>query len=322
MPGQLQQLRQIEGRLEADRTGIRNVRPAPDARRRRAIARMPLPNFLIIGTRKAGTSSLYHGLVQHPDVFMPATKGARYFLHAPESDSGKSPAAVRTLEEYSQFFAGADATGARAIGEASPTYFEHEDAARRIRACVPEAKLIVTLRNPVDKVYSQYQMNLRRTGKKGPLPPTYELLTPLLSSCFYARHLRAYMKLFPKEQIKVLIFEHWIKSQEKTLDDLFEFLELPPAQVRFEDSRYNVGGVPRNFLYRSVLSARDRFIALKPLVPKRLRKVVNQTINVGMDKAPPLPPDVLRRLVEDFRSDILDLESLTGLDLAVWKNKY
>ena len=280
---------------------------------------MPLPNFLIIGTRKAGTSSLYHNLVQHPEVFMPATKGSRFFLHDANDPVSAATATARSLEEYSQFFAGAQSTGARAIGEASPTYFENATAARRIRDALPHARLIVSLRNPVDKVYSQYQMNLRRTGGTGPLPPSYELLEPLLGPCFYARHLRVYLDLFPREQLRVLVFEHWIRAQRECVADLFQFLGVSESSIRIEDSRYNIGGVPRNALYRTLLTARDRLIALKPLVPKPVRKVVNRSINAGMEKAPPLPADVRRRLAREFRSDVAELERLTGLDLSVWR---
>lgn len=280
---------------------------------------MVLPNFLIIGTRKAGTSSLYHNLVQHPEIFMPTLKGSRFLLHDPDGPAGSSGATVQTLEEYSRLFAGAESTGARAIGEASPSYFQSPDAARRIRECLPEARLIVSLRNPVDKVYSQYQMNLRRAGKSGPLPPTYEHLEPLMGACFYAKHLQVYLDLFPRRQLKVLVFEQWIRSQRECAADLFRFLGVSDSSVVLDDSRYNIGGLPRNVFYRSLLSARDSLISLKPLVPKSIRKVVNRSINSGMEKAPSLPTELGRRLASAFRTDVAQLEKLTGLDLAAWK---
>ena len=119
---------------------------------------MTLPNFLIIGAAKAGTTSLYRYLEQHPDVFMSEFKEPRFF--ALENDpldyrGPNDPAAhceYKTLEAYETLFAGV--RNERAAGEASTLYLYHEDAAERIRHYVPDMKMIAVLRHPVEQAYS------------------------------------------------------------------------------------------------------------------------------------------------------------------------
>ena len=117
---------------------------------------MTLPNFIIIGAAKAGTTALYWYLAEHPDVFMSPVKETFYFAYGVDA-AGKllygDPAVhrfpVKTLSAYEALFARAN--GALAIGEASPIYLECPQAAERIRAVIPDARLICSLRHPVDR---------------------------------------------------------------------------------------------------------------------------------------------------------------------------
>src|SRR5437868_623089 len=109
---------------------------------------MTLPNFLIIGAAKAGTTSLHHYLRQHPDVYM-GPREPRYF--AREGADAESPV-IRTRDVYEQLFDGV--TTEHAIGEGSPQYLNHPIAPDEIAAELPDVKLIVSLRNPADRAYS------------------------------------------------------------------------------------------------------------------------------------------------------------------------
>ena len=126
--------------------------------------RMTLPNFLVIGAAKAGTNALFHYLRQHHQVYMSPWKEPKFFAFESRDEltfraaNGREAPVNATVildrQEYEQLFDGA--RGELALGEASPHYLYVEKAPARIKALVPEMKLIAVLRNPVDRAFSSY----------------------------------------------------------------------------------------------------------------------------------------------------------------------
>ena len=127
---------------------------------------MILPNFLIIGSAKAGTTSLHYYLNQHPEIYMTAVKEPRFFalegknlnFSGPDKDIINSTS-VTTYEEYIALFE--EVSSEKAIGETSPLYLYSEKAIQRIHHYLPDVKLIVILRNPIDRAFSCYTHLLR-----------------------------------------------------------------------------------------------------------------------------------------------------------------
>ncbi len=138
---------------------------------------MTLPNFIIIGQMKAGTSSLHAYLRQHPDIFMPDVKELRFFSEVISDEGDRlridddyrsrriSAGMPVTFDEYERLFDAA--TGQKALGEASPGYLNRERAAPQIKKFIPDVRLIVSLRRPSDRVYSHFQMDKRAGRTKG-----------------------------------------------------------------------------------------------------------------------------------------------------------
>ena len=142
---------------------------------------MPMPNFLVIGANKSGTSSLYEYLGQHPEVYMSPVKEPLYFSQSGKPPIGNRPDlvlqrdATRTLDEYLALFAGV--TDEKAIGEASTSNLSNPRAPTCIREALPEAKLVAVLRHPAERAFSAYSMyfglrlrdhDVRRGGCAGP----------------------------------------------------------------------------------------------------------------------------------------------------------
>jgi len=128
---------------------------------------MTIPNFLIIGAAKSGTTSLYHALKQHPKIFMSPVKEPNFFaleggeLNYPQGtvDPRYLAQCITTKEEYNQQFEGV--SNEIAVGEASPIYLYHPQAPVRIKNCLPNVKIIVILRNPIERAYSNFLHHIR-----------------------------------------------------------------------------------------------------------------------------------------------------------------
>ena len=279
---------------------------------------MSLPNFIIFGTRKAGTTSLYHHLCQHPEIYMSTLKGSRFFLYDPaEPERGKN-LPIRTLEAYAKLFAGADKKRAKAIGEASPTYINSSMAARRIKATLPNVRLIASLRNPVDRTYSRYQAEMRYRRDTDRIPLSVDNIPRWADAGLYFKYLKHYFDIFDPSQIKIIIFEEWKTDPLAMLKDVYRFLEVDENFVPNLKTTYNLGGVPKNRFIASVLKPRKFLIKLKPYVPEAVGSVANRVRNLNMRKAPPLAPELRQHLREFFEEDILALQALTRKDLSIW----
>jgi hypothetical protein len=306
---------------------------------------MTMPTFLIIGAAKAGTTSLYRYVSQHPDVFMSQLKEPCFFAVEPEprrpnllarwlaSRTGRSPLelpAVADLESYRALFAGA--RSARAIGEASTAYLHVEQAAERIRGMLPDVKLVALLRDPADRAYSSYRM-MRLYGLEPCVTFSDATAAALrtggwrrsvyLERGLYWRQLRRYYDRFAPEQIRIYLHDDLRRDPQGVLCDLFRLIGVDDRFPVDFTVNYNTGGVPRSPGWHAAL---HRLALLKPLlqplVPVPLRPTVVAALErlqaAGTEKPSPMPPALRYSLVEYYRADIARLEELLGRSLESW----
>jgi hypothetical protein len=215
-----------------------------------AVAESPpevrLPTFLIIGAAKAGTSTLYASLSRHRDVFMPAVKEPHFFSFlagAPRPEPGFIPAdviAFRTIEEYATLFAPAPSS-AKAIGEASTGYLCTRGAAAVIHAHLPDARLIVLLRDPAERAWSDYRMSLQYGYGAGDFDAYAKRNAGLLACGRYARLLRAYLKVFPADQLLILFTEDLAEDPAEVIARVCDHIGVEPLPLPVEAR--NVGTV-------------------------------------------------------------------------------
>jgi len=286
---------------------------------------MTLPNFMIIGVAKAGTTSIFRYLDQHPQLFMTTLKGTNYFGYEDAkdwkwADEGAPPLLrhfpVKTFEEYEAAFAGA--RDEIAIGEASPQYFRCPGAARRIYEALPDVKLVASLRNPADRAFSGFLM---RTRRGEPVRSSHEELTPASSHVkegFYYKRMKRFFDLFPRDQIKVYLFEEFKKDPSQIVVDLFDFLGVDPSYVPDTSTRHNPAGVPKNRRLNRVFFDPTVIRMAKSYLPERLQGVAKRLRQQNMKTPPKFPPDLRARLLDHFRQDILQLETLLDRDLSIW----
>ena len=184
-----------------------------------------LPDFVIVGAQKGGTSFLYHLLTLHPLVEPAARKELHFFDNPERFDNGAG--------WYRRCFPQSGwKDGRRSItGEATPSYLFYPPVAKRMAGVVPQARLIVLLRNPVDRTYSHYQMQVKR----GTEPSTFEEAieqqhAPYVSRSIYVDQLLRWFEFFSQEQMLILKSEDFFERPVETLKVVLNFLDLPEWQ--------------------------------------------------------------------------------------------
>ncbi|MCP4614778.1 MAG: sulfotransferase, partial [Planctomycetes bacterium] len=209
-----------------------------------------LPNFLIIGAAKAGTTAIYAYMKQHPQIFMSPIKETNYFAYDGKDAKtflgrkAYNDFPIATIAEYAELFKGA--TNQLVIGEASPLYLESPLAAGRIRELLPEVKLLAILRNPADRAFSDYVMALRLGRGTLAVEDAFEEDEHYVQVGFYYDKLKRYFDLFPREQIKVCLYDDLNQDTLLVVQDIFEYLGVEQTFEPDVASRHNVGGIPKN----------------------------------------------------------------------------
>ncbi len=284
---------------------------------------MVLPDFLVIGAYKSGSTAIHDVLDAHPGVFVSA-KGPSFFAfdEAPAIDRPLPSGAVRDWDSYRALFA--DAPEGSVRGEVSPEYLANPWSCDRIRARVPEARLVAILRNPVERAFSDYLMYVRdgleqedfgraldeqEERRRAGTPTGYYVETGL-----YGRQLRPYFEAFPRERIQVHLFEDFAGDPDAVLERLFVFLGVDPELGEAPERAANVSGVPRNALVGAAVRGGRR---VAPLLPQRARRRAKSALARGLDR-PDLAPEHRRRLVEVYREDVAELERLLERPLGHW----
>lgn len=293
-----------------------------------------LPSFLLIGTNKAGTSTLYHVLKTHPQVFLPYKKELHFF----NDDTNYAKGAGWYAES---FFSGAE--GALASGDITPNYLYFGDKViPRITATYGDAppRMLVILRDPVARAYSRYWHHRRVDGREplsfeGVLAAEAERLRadvagdgargrfPLayFRGGLYGEQLERYFAAFPRECFHVMLFDDLQRDFDGTVRDLLAFLGVD-ATVALEQVRANPASVTRAAGLDSWLRSRSlagRFVkgVLPDAALSRVRKLFRRLF-LRPFTYPPMNPATEQALRARYLPDVLKLEALIGRDLSTW----
>lgn len=278
---------------------------------------MVLPNFAVIGAGKAGTSALYVWLRQHPDVFMPASlKETLFFCYNPADPehvaAPRERFPVRTLEEYEALFA--IAGGATAIGEATPLYLDSPQAPPHMAQVIPRARLIASLREPVSRVWSHAQMNVRQ-GRAADVEAEALRLAET-DEHDYAPKFRLWLQHFPRERLHVFRYDDLVADADGVVRGIHRFLGIAERPVD-GSARHNPGGLPRSRALQRLIDLRA-LRRLRPLAPTAAFNLVARVRRMNLASAAPPQEPVRRRLAARYRDDIVVTQEILGLDLSGW----
>lgn len=298
---------------------------------------MVMPNFLVFGAAKSGTTSIYKYLEQHPDVFMSSFKEPGFFAFEGETPTLNGPGAqkwvdkwvVTDLESYQKLFA--NYQGEKAIGEASPYYIYYQKTAATIHQHVPEMKLIAILRNPVDRAFSNYVWAVRDRAEN--LTDFQDALAAeddrikenwgpkwhYKNQGFYYRQLKPYYELFALEQIKIYLYENFVAEPVAVMQDIFQFLGIDHDFTPDMSRKHNTSLIPRNKSWHQFLDKPNPIKSIiKPLLPLKFRQNLKQDAKEKNLFKPSLSPQLRQQLMTEYREDILKLQELTQQDFSNW----
>jgi hypothetical protein len=289
-----------------------------------------LPNAVVVGAPRSGTTSLFFYLKQHPDIFLPVRKELHYFSYDllkenanGPGDQGALASLCATREEYETHYASVGA--AKVIGEVSPSYLYFSEASERIHSELSEVKIIALLRNPVDKAFSQY-MHLVRENRE--TLSFYEALMAethrwklgwsdiwrYAESSLYSERIKKYISVFGANNTKIILFDDLASAPDTVMSDLFEFLEVDTSFRPDTSKVYLRSGRPRSKLAAEFFAKPNplKTVARK-LIPERIRVPIRLALldaNIG-DKGE-IDDTSKAYLQSYFYDDIVELEKVVG----------
>jgi hypothetical protein len=274
-----------------------------------------LPNLIVIGAMKCGTTSLHYYLSLHPEIEMSREKELDFFIEERNWRKG--------LGWYRAQFAG----GARVRGEASPNYTMHplfDGVAERMHATMPDVKLIYVVRDPIERMISHY-IHLCAEGAE--TRPAAEALLATSQNWYldfseYHRQVNRYLQLFPRQNLMIVAADDLLRRRGGTLRQIFEFLGVDPSfdSWRFRSTRHSSSYKRRKTEVGRRLAAAgvERLVGNLPGDLKwHARKLLYLPFSRGIER-PVLPADVRTRLAERLKPDIDGLRRLAGRTFDGW----
>ena len=298
---------------------------------------MALPDFFIAGAPKAGTTAVHAALARHPALYMSAVKEPKFFLTDGPPPTRGGPGDVQTYREhvwqrhdYEALFAAAPAGALR--GESTPFYLYNRDAQRRIRALIPDARLIVILRDPVERAHSNWahlwsagldpvdDFVLACAEEQRRIEAGWADFWRYTSLGRYGDQLEHLYTVFPRDQVLVFRYHALIESPGLVLDQICAFLGVPQG-VLAEVPRENVTAHPQLSLrHRTVAKALRASSAVSNVLPGATTLTGSLERVLQRDSRPrqPLTWEQRQALLPRFEADIRLLEVITGEDFGNW----
>jgi hypothetical protein len=295
-----------------------------------------MPNFLIIGIAKAGTTSIYQYLAQHPQIAMSSLKEPDFFEFGEHDQSPPSiypfrSWSVATLTDYQALFTALPAT--MRLGEASTSNIEAR-ACARISRYLPSAQFICSLRQPVERAYSAFSMQLRRGNEPEPdfrrayldsprrWAGRFELGLPTYAhfdAGWYVRRLIDWLTRFPRRQLHIGLYDDLTAAPVAFMRSLYAFLEVDDRFLPDVSIAHNRGSGVRSARISWLLKRQALRRWVGWLLPRPVRRhLVTSLHQLNRMPIPVLDPGLRNELTRPQQDDILRLQDLIGRDLTHW----
>ncbi len=285
------------------------------------------PNFFLVGAPKSGTTSLFYYLTGHPDVYMCPVKEPNYFSYPyiQRQNLYYTTSNVTSLNEYESLFD--HVQNEKIVGEASVSYLFYKNVSARIKNSVPNAKVIILLRDPVERGFSHYLMD-HRLGfisssfedviyKRSSSPLLHLYYQQVVELGIYFHQVKRYVDSFGFEKVKIFLSEDLKNNNSSVMASVCEFLEIDPHIPLDSEKQYNVYRRPRNRIVRSLYSIKLLRSAGRSVIPVTSLDTIKNFFLIK-EKKPELSPETRKYLVNFYKKDILKLSDFIGRDLSAW----
>lgn len=273
-----------------------------------------LPNFLIIGAMKSGSTSLYNSLREHPRVYMTSYKEPEFFVAEKTWSRG--------IGWYERLFA--DAGDALAVGEASTAYskfMEFPGVPARIHGVIPDVRLVYILRQPIERIRSMYEHMVLTGRERRPIDEAVAEESLYVGPSLYAANIQRYLDYFPREQLHVVLTDDMVRDLSGTFRQVTDFLGLPTAEPFVPTPRTDLKTSERRPDRRVKTWLRDSPAAYRifDMLPGPVRHGVRTlTSRPAPRERPELSADTESRLRERLAPDLEELQRLLGPGFDAW----
>ncbi len=267
-----------------------------------------LPTFLGIGATRAGSTWLARNLDEHPDIYIPWAKELVFF------DIDENYA--KGIDYYQSLFP--KWKGEPVVGEVSPGYLSSVAATTRIKQHLPAAKLICSLRNPLERTYSHFWL----VKAKFPIPQevTFEEMLQsnpdLIDFSLYYQHLERYLRSFPREQLHLYLFDDVETAPQKVIKEVFQFLEVDDTFVpSYLHNKVNAATTMSKFARSKLLWYVTRVLRRLSSRTASVQKVIE---SYNAQPIPPMKTETAHNLKALLKKDVQQLQDLLRIDLSMW----
>ena len=285
------------------------------------------PNFFIVGAPKAGTTSLYEYLNNVSGIYMSPVKEPHFFdaKSIPEEWIDMTP--IRDKQKYLKLFS--NAKDEKIIGEASPSYLADPEAVNLIHQVSPNAHILISLRDPIERAFSHYLMYVRDSNwshsfheqiekeLRNDLDPKGQNIRLRLG--MYHDDVKKFFDVFGSHQIKVVIFEEWIKDSQNSIQDIIQFLGIDQKLEKFVEEKHNLYFADKNLLARKIRTSKILSKITKNIMSEDVRKKIRNKYFVIDGNKPKIDVGDRKFLIKYYQNDVRKLEKLLGKKLP-WKN--
>ena len=283
-------------------------------------------DFFIVGAPKAGTTSLYHYLNEHPQVEMSSQKEPDYFSDKAIQEQGMyyGKNRINTLEKYESLF-----TKKKEViyGEGSVSYLFYENVAEEIKKYNSNAKIIVMLRNPIDRAFSHYLMDYRLglvsdsfediINKKSKHKNAHLFYQQYIEVSEYAKQIQRYVNVFIPDNVLLIDYEDFKKNVSGTVDVVYGFLNISTEFAADVNTKHNTFTMPKNkgirFIYSFVFLRKSLAFMFPKSVVKNIRNLLFKA-----DKKPKLLKETRSQLKQFFSNDVKVLGEILDKDYSKW----
>lgn len=283
------------------------------------------PNFFIVGGSKCGTTNISYYLDLHKDVFISKLNEPYYFCKWDILDDVRK-SMITSEKKYLKLFESAKTQ--KAIGEATPSYLHSPNSAKMIKEKFPESKIIISIRNPIDRAYSGYLSNELRSNDnqtfrdminhhKELIDNNEFFIYNILEPGFYSKHIKRFQDIFDIKRIKIIIFEEYVRKTDETIKSILDFLDISNKMDFVEQPKMGYRR-PKNKVGKVAFG--NEFIRkmATSLIPTTTRQRIGEKFLLEETKKPSMHNNDRQFLKNLYEKDVRDLTILLNKELP-WR---